>query len=104
MEITVEWREGKFPSFNLMLASKEGAEPFITIKSCGIMQGSKGEFVKYPSKKMDDGKWFNYIYANEKFNAVVLSKANEARPTARQISEPTRKGNSVIDMDSDVPF
>jgi hypothetical protein len=53
---------------------------------------------------MDNGKWFNYIYANEKFNAVVLSKANEARPTARQISEPTRRGNSVIDMESDVPF
>jgi hypothetical protein len=103
MEITTKWQEGKYPSFNLMLASKEGAEPFITIKSCSIMQGSKGEFVKYPSKKMDDGKWFNYIYANEKFNVVVLEKAKASQP--RQLSEPTRKP-VVEDLDdgSGLPF
>ena len=98
MEISIEWKEGKYPSFNLMLASKEGVDPFITIKGCGIMKGSKGEFVKYPSKKMDNGNWFNYIYANEKFNAVVLEKAKAAQVTR------TPAGKSVQDMESDIPW
>jgi hypothetical protein len=45
---------------------------------------------------MDDGKWFNYIYANEKFNSVVLEKAKAAKQTP-----PIQ---TVQDMDNDVPF
>ena len=96
MEISVEWKDGKYPSFNLILASKVGVDPFITIKSCSIMSGSKGEFVKYPSKKMDDGKWFNYIYANEKFNSAVMEKAKAAKQNT-----PVK---TVQDMDDSVPF
>jgi len=96
MEVSVEWQEGQYPSFNLILSSKAGVDPFITIKSCSIMQGSKGEFVKYPSKKMDSGKWFNYIYANEKFNSVVMEKAKAAKQNT-----PVK---TVEDMDDSVPF
>ena len=60
------------------------------------MQGSKGEFVKYPSKKLDSGKWFNYIYANEKFNSVVMEKAKVAKQNT-----PVK---TVQDMDDDLPF
>jgi DNA-binding cell septation regulator SpoVG len=96
MEINVEWQEGQYPSFNLILSSKVGVDPFITIKGCGIMQGSKGEFVKYPSKKLDSGKWFNYIYANDKFNSAVLEKAHAAKKDT--------KVKTVQDIESDIPF
>jgi hypothetical protein len=45
---------------------------------------------------MDDGKWFNYIYANEKFNSVVMEKAKAAKQNT-----PVK---TVQDMDDDVPF
>ena len=100
MEISIEWRDGKYPSFNVSLASKAGVDPFITIKGCSIIQGSKGEFVKYPSKKMDNGNWFNYIYANEKFNSVVLEKAKAAQVTRTKAPA----GKAVQDMEDDIPW
>jgi hypothetical protein len=45
---------------------------------------------------MDDGKWFNYIYANEKFNSAVMEKAKAAKKDT-----PVK---TVQDMDDDVPF
>jgi DNA-binding cell septation regulator SpoVG len=102
MEINVEWRDGKWPTFNLSLATKEGKDPFIVIKGCGLMKGKNGEFVKFPSKKNEDNTYFNFIYASKDFGDVVLKKAKESFPE-RQADEPTRK-NSVIDMDSDIPF
>ena len=101
MEISIEWRDGKYPSFNVSLASKAGVDPFITIKGCSIIQGSKGEFVKYPSKKKEDGSWFNYIYANPKFNSVVLEKAKAAE-AAHANKAPA--GKAVQDMEDDIPW
>ena len=56
MEVKVEWKEGKYPSFNVMISSQPGKDPFITIRGCKIIQGQKGEFVSYPARKQDDGK------------------------------------------------
>ena len=78
MNITVKWFDGKYPSFNLMLASKEGAEPFLEIKGCRIVDGKSGPFVSYPSKKLDTGKYWNHVYGSEKFNAAVLAVARES--------------------------
>ena len=102
MQVKVQWIDGQYPSFNVMVSSKEGAEPFITIKGCNIKTGSKGEFISYPSKKTNEGKYFNYIYASEKFNKVVMDEAKLAKPE-RSIDEPTRK-SSLADMADDIPF
>ena len=93
MEIMIDWKEGQYPSFNLGLASKEGQDPFIVIRGCKIMNGSKGEFVSYPSKKNEQtGKYWNHVQGNERFNAAVLEKAKAAQPVARQ------------DIDESIPF
>lgn len=100
MYISVEWKEGKYPSFNVSLHAKEGTDAFFVIKSCSIMKGQKGDFVKYPSVKMQNGNWFNYVYATEKFNEAVLAKARESMPESGQAP----KGKSVQDMDDDLPW
>ena len=102
MEINIEWRDGKWPTFNLSLATKEGKDPFIVIKGCGLMKGKNGEFVKFPSKKNEDNTYFNFIYASKDFGDVVLQKAKATFPE-RQADEPTRK-SSVADMTDDIPF
>jgi DNA-binding cell septation regulator SpoVG len=85
MHITIKHFDGKYPSFNVLLHSKEGQEEFITIKGCRIVDGQKGPFVSWPATKGNDGKYWQHIWANEKFSAVVLSKAQEAnRPAKRQ--------------------
>ena len=94
MNISVDWHQGKFPSFNLSLSSKEGAEPFFVVKGCRIVSGAKGEFVSYPSRKQDDGKYWNHCWGSDKFNAVVLSKALEAQ----------RPAKAREDVDSSIPF
>jgi len=76
MHITIEHHDGKYPSFNVCLSSKEGTEPFLTIKGCRIAEGSKGKFVSWPSTKNEKtGKYWNHVYANEKFAQAVLDKA-----------------------------
>lgn len=97
MEVNVKWIESTYPSFNVMVSSQKGVEPFITIKSCSIKEKDGREFISYPAKKPENGgKWFNYIYANDKFNSVVMEKAKAAKQNT-----PVK---TVQDMDSDVPF
>ncbi len=85
MNIEIEWHDGTYPSFNIMLYGTE-QEPFITIKGCKIASGSKGDFVSYPSRKQDNGKYWNHVYGSDKFNDAVLTKALAARP--RQSMQP----------------
>ena len=98
MEIKIEWKEGKYPSFNVMVCSAPGRDPFITIRGCSIKSGAKGEFIGYPARKQDDGKYFNYIYASDAFNKLVIEKAKEALP------KPTSRGGDFDDLENDVPF
>lgn len=100
MNITIKWFDGKYPSFNLNLASKEGAEDFLSIKGCRIATGKNGEFVAYPSTKKNDGTYWNHAWGSEKFNEVVLAKALESRPAA---SAPSGRAPAA-DFEDSIPF
>jgi len=109
MNITIEHHDGQYPSFNIMLHSVEGAEPFLTIKGCRIVQGSNGPFISYPSRKMENGKYWNHVYAGEKFNAQVLELAQGGQPERRPPPRPAPPkssggGGSRHDEDRDIPF
>lgn len=98
MEVSVKWFDGQYPSFNLMLASGPGKDPFIEIKGCKIVEGQNGAFVSYPSRKQDNGKYWNHVYGSDAFNAVVLSKAQESMPA----KAPSRQQRG--DDSSSIPF
>jgi DNA-binding cell septation regulator SpoVG len=116
MEIIIEHQQGKYPSFNVALASVPGAEPFLVVKGCRIVDGTNGPFVSGPAtKNATSGKYWNHTYFGEKFAAAVLAKATQGtapqapKPShdavrARQL--PPQRGNSggFEDMDSDIPF
>jgi DNA-binding cell septation regulator SpoVG len=94
MHISIEWFKGKYPQFNVSLASAEGREPFLVIKGCRIVDGSKGSFVSWPATKNEKtGKYWNHVYASDAFAAKVLEEAALSKP-----------GKSRRDADSAVPF
>lgn len=98
MEIKVTWFNDQF---NVEIASKEGAEAFLSIKGARIVDGSKGPFVSWPAtKNQSTGKYWSHVWASDKFNAVVLSKAREAMPMSQKA--PARR--QADDDLSDVPF
>ena len=95
MIITTEWHDEQF---NVLIASKEGAEPFLTVKGCRLASGSKGPFVSWPAtKNQNTGKWWQHVWASDKFAAVVLSKAQESQP--RQ-----QGGQREQPSDDSIPF
>jgi DNA-binding cell septation regulator SpoVG len=97
MHINIEWRTGKYPSFNIHLATKEGKDAFMTIRGCKIIESEKGQFVSFPSRKMDDGKYWNHVWSSKDFNDHVLNLALE--------SQPKEESRSSKDDDSDdIPF
>lgn len=91
MKITVQQFDNQF---NVGLASKEGADPFLTIKGCRVVDGSKGRFVSWPAKKMESGKYWQHVYANEAFQRAVLEAYDEAAPKTRKAAP----------ADDEVPF
>jgi hypothetical protein len=100
MDIQITWHGD---NFNVGIASKENGEPFLEVKGCRIVDGSKGPFVSYPAKKNEaTGKWWNHVYGSEKFNAVVLSKAQAAMPSRAPAG--ARKPNRQDEDDSSIPF
>ena len=109
MKVTIEHHSGQYPSFNINLHNVEGAEPFLTIKGCRIVDGQNGPFISYPSRKMDNGKYWNHVYGGEKFNAHVLELAQggqqERRPPPTRTAPPkSAGGGSRHDDDSSIPF
>lgn len=105
MKITIKHFAGQYPSFNVSLAN-EGKEPFIEIKGCKIMNGSNGEFVSYPSRKKDDGTYWNHVYGSNDFNAAVLreAKCEAPAPAPKPAPKPAPAGSGFDDMDDDIPF
>lgn len=95
MKISVEWFKDQF-NFSL---TGSGAEPFLTVKGCRIVNGKNGEFLSLPSKKLDTGKYWNHVYASEAFGAAVIAEAKKAMP--RSQVAPSR-GQS--EDTSDIPF
>jgi len=101
MHVTIEWRDGKWPSFKIMLATKDGAEPFLEIKDCKIIDGKSGPFVSYPARKDDKGKWWPHLYGSDAFNEYVIKLATADKPKP---AKPTRPAASTDDDDSSIPF
>ena len=107
MQIKIEHFPGKFPQFNVSLSSAEGKEPFLVIKGCRIVDGSKGQFVSWPATKKDDGRYWNHVWASEGFAQAVLNAATESQakppPRARDDAARARQTRPADDFD-DVPF
>jgi hypothetical protein len=110
MHIAIEWRDGKWPSFKIILSKVQGAEPFLEIKDCRIIDGKTGPFVSYPARKDDKGKYWPYLYGGEAFNAHIVKLAQAAKPQSEprqsepQRQAPKRGGSGFEDMDDDIPF
>lgn len=94
MHITLEFHGDQF---NVNLSSKPDSEAFLSIKGCRIVSGSKGDFVSYPARKTDAGKWWSHVWGSDKFNAAVLEKYHASKP-ARQA--PRRQESA----DDDIPW
>ena len=103
MRITIKHFTGQYPSFNVSLSTKDGMEPFIEIKGCKIMNGSNGEFVSWPSRKLDSGKYWNHVYASNAFNEAVLKAAKVEAPAPAPKAAPANSGG-FESMDDDIPF
>jgi len=101
MHISIEHIDGKYPSFNVNLHGAEGAEPFLVVKGCRIVEGQKGPFVSGPATKNAAGKYWNHTYMGEKFQAAVLAKAQQSKPKPQPRAS---QGSGFEDMDNDIPF
>ena len=104
LQVEVEHKDGKYPSFNLILRTGAGKDPFMIVRGCRIVQGQNGEFISYPSRKQDDGKYWNHVYGSKEFNDIVLSAAHKAEKAAPAPAKQAPAGNSVQDMDDDIPW
>ena len=95
MKISIEHHNDQF---NVLLSSREGAEPFITVKGCRIASGSKGEFLSWPARKQDNGRWWSHVWGSDAFNAAVLAEAKKTAP------QPVARATRAVDPAEDVPF
>lgn len=101
MHIGIEWRDGPYPSFKLILSKAEGADPFLEIKNIQIKEGRNGAFLSYPAQKGKDDKWYPHVYGGKAFNEHVLKLAQAALPKS---SRPKQGGSGFDDMADDPPF
>ena len=97
MKITIEQHNDQF---NIALSSQEGKEPFMVIKGCRVKDGDKGPFISFPARKMDNGKWWNHVWASEGFQKAALLELQKAAPPRR--APPQKTG--FDDIDNDIPF
>ncbi len=98
MHITIETYE---KSFNVCLSSKAGLEPFLTIKGCRIVDGAKGPFVSWPATKSERaGKYWNHVWANDKFQQAVIEEYDKAMAAAA----PKKAARRQEPDDSHPPF
>ena len=99
MEINIKWFNDQF---NISLASKAGAEEFLTIRGCRIMasKDTGEEFVSMPATKGQNGKWWNHAFISKPFGEAVLKKAKEGMP---QAEAPKSKGKPIDEPDK-IPF
>lgn len=107
MEIVIKWFDGKWPTFNIELATKAGNDPFITIKGCSLREHNGKEFIGFPSKKMESGKYWSHVFASDDFQRVIIEKAKVGMPKhekeASKASNQDVKG-SFDNSDSNIPF
>lgn len=98
MKVTIQHFEGKYHSFNIMVHAVEGADPFLTIRGCRIIEGKNGPFISYPATKNDQGKYWNHVIGGDKFNEYVIKEASKHHAPHK----PAR-GSGFDDME-DAPF
>lgn len=88
MHIGIVWHNDQF---NVELCGAQGREPFLTVRGCRIVNGSKGAFVSWPSRKMDNGKYWNHCYASDAFGQAVLEAAQassrDEKPDTRTLGQ-----------------
>ena len=89
--------------FNVQLSSKAGEEHFLAIKGCRIINGQNGPFVSFPSRKMESGKYWTHVWANDKFQAAIL-KAHAASDEKPAKAKPRGRKAAAYDSDDDIPF
>lgn len=83
MHISIEQsKSGK--TFGIAIHKTAQDKPFMVVKGCRMASGSEGPFVSGPSTKMDDGKWFNYVFMDRAFSEHVTKLALAAQPQERQ--------------------
>jgi DNA-binding cell septation regulator SpoVG len=80
MHLTIEQHDKQF---NVCLSSAAGKEPFLVVKGCRVVDGSKGRFISWPARKKDDGGWWNHVYASEGFQAAILAELDKGQPKRR---------------------
>lgn len=77
MHITIQ-HHGE--QFNVQVASRKGEEHFLSIKGCRLMESANGQFVSFPARKTDSGKWWSHVWANDKFQNAVIKAYNDQPP------------------------
>lgn len=103
MKITAKMREaGKWTFYDVMLATSEGKEPFLTIKDCKMIEGSKGTFVGFPSRKDAQDKWWPMVYGSDEFQAAIITAMRSVEPDKRTIAE--RRPKPPVAEDFSPPF
>ena len=103
MHITAEARQGgKYTFYTIRLATAEGRSPFLEIKDCKIIEGSKGRFVSFPARKDDKDKWWPCVYASDAFQVELIKAMDAATPKADTRTHAERKKPTLAN--DDVPF
>lgn len=51
----------------------------IKIYGCTVVEGKKGDFISFPSKKGKDGKWYSIVYARLSANDqnIILAEVEK---------------------------
>ena len=105
MHISIEHFWGEYPNFNVSLHSSDAAPAFLVVKGCKFMNGPTGEFVSWPSRKDNGGKYWNHCYASREFNEHVLKLAKNSAPVPiTPPSQPTPRASGLDDLVDDLPF
>lgn len=104
MEIGIKWFAGKYPSFNIELATKAGNDPFITIKGCSLREHNGKEFIGFPHKKIESGKYWSHVFASDDFQRAVIEKAKVDMPKEEPPKASSKAAGGSFDDFEDVPF
>jgi len=92
MHIIITWHDKQF---NLDIAASEQREAFLSIKGCRLVEGSKGPFVSFPSRKNEaTGRYWNHVWANASFQDDIVRLAKASQPAI----------NETAPIDDDIPF
>ena len=98
VELKVEMSQSG-QTFGLAFHKPGNDKPLFVIKGCRLVGGQNGMFVSGPASKMNDGKWFNYLFMDKAFGEFVTKEVEKVAPKP---SANTSTQNS--DDSSDVPF